>query len=156
MYTSSKKIIYTILYSFSPRIAELFMTHKIVVKYIISGGLAAVLNLALLYTLTEYMGILYLYSSVIAYVVGTMFAFTLQKFWTFRDRHLESLRRQFMSYGIIAGMNFFLNPAILAFFVEVLQVWYMISQLIAMAFLAIISFTLNKTITFRNREQENL
>jgi len=130
------------------------MRHKVFIKYIIAGGTAAVINLSCLYLFTEYANLLYVYSSMISYSIGVLLAFMLQKFWTFRDGDLSRLRRQFTLYAIVAVVNFFLNPIILAFLVELVGWWYMVSQTITLFILAVISFVINKTVTFRKSNDQ--
>ena len=57
-----------------------FVQFKIV-RYLISGGTAAAINLSLLFLLTEFVGMWYLASSVLSFIAGFTASFLFQKFW---------------------------------------------------------------------------
>lgn len=51
-------------------------------RYLISGGTAAAVYLALVYVLTDLAGVWYLASTTIGFVVAFLVSFSLQKLWT--------------------------------------------------------------------------
>lgn len=77
----------------SPGIFRLLTKHKIGVKYALSGGLGVLINLAVLYIFTEKIGIWYLTSSIIAFIISLLTGFFLQKFWTFRDNDFRRFKK---------------------------------------------------------------
>ncbi|MFQ5647650.1 MAG: GtrA family protein [Candidatus Aenigmatarchaeota archaeon] len=54
-------------------------------KYCMVGATGVVVNEGLLYLLTEFLGIFYLFSSLIAIEVSIISNFLLNEFWTFSD-----------------------------------------------------------------------
>ena len=133
----------------APVLLRYIKKHKIGIKYLLSGLLAAIIQLGLLYLLTDVVGLLYIASSMTAFVVGVVLAFVMQKFWTFRDKEFGVIFRQFGLYGGVAAVNFFLNPILLAFLVEVFDIWYLLAQVFVSIILAVVSFSVHTTITFR-------
>ena len=63
-------------------------------RFLISGGTAAVVDLLFLYVLTDGIHMWYLLSSVLAFLAAFSVSFTLQKRWTFRDRSNDRLHVQ--------------------------------------------------------------
>lgn len=148
-YSFLKQLIGGYLKIKSPRTWQLLNKHKIGVKYLFSGGIAAVIYLLILFILTDIFGFWYLASSVVAFVASLLTNFFLQKFWTFRDHGWRRIKRQLVIYGLLGIINFILNPILLYTFVEKLHVWYLLAAVIVISSLALINYTANKFITFK-------
>src|SRR3989344_4762697 len=95
-----------------------------VIKFLVSGGTATAINLVVLYTLTEWVGIWYLFSAVIAFVVAFFVSFCLQKFWTFIDHRIDVLTAQAGLYALIQLWDLIANTTGLYLLVEHANVWY--------------------------------
>jgi putative flippase GtrA len=126
-----------------------------IVRFIISGGLAAVVNFAFLYVLTEFFHFWYLLSSACAFFLAIAVSFFLQKHWTFENYEKESTIRQFSVFGVIAGVNLLLNTALVFFFVEKIGLWYMSAQFISSGFIAVESYFVQKKIFTQVAYQES-
>lgn len=133
----------------SPRIFRLLNQHKTGVKYLISGGLSALVNLFFLYALTDVFGLWYLVSSIVAFVFSTLASFFLQKFWTFRDRGWARIKKQSAIYIFLGTADFILTPILLYALVERFHIWYILASIIVMGSLAIVNYLINKFITFK-------
>ena len=70
---------------------------QLVARYVAVGVFAVVLDIALLFFLTEVAHVWYLAAAVVAFVVTFFVAFTLQKHWTFKDGS-GSYMKQGISY----------------------------------------------------------
>ncbi|MDO8564829.1 MAG: GtrA family protein [bacterium] len=125
-----------------------------VIRFILSGGTAAIVLLGSLYVLTDLLHIYYLVSSVLAFVASFVVSFTLQKFWTFQDHSMERVHVQASISFIIAVINLGLNTFLLYFLVEHVGMWYMAAQVLIGAVLAFESFFILKFIIFRRRETD--
>jgi putative flippase GtrA len=102
-----------------------------------SGGISAVINLGLLYVFTDWVGLWYLWSAIIAFSFAILVSFTLQKFWTFRDTTLNKIPGQF---GSIALFNLGLNTLMMYLFVDGLELHYLLAQVFAGGLIAVWSF----------------
>lgn len=111
-----------------------------VVRYILSGGSGAVVNIATLFVLTHFFGVWYLASSVIAFVTSFFVSFSLQRMWTFNQRTIDGLARHTSLYLFVTVGNTFLNTALVFTLVEYMSVWYIAAQIIAGIVIASISF----------------
>jgi len=127
---------------------------KQLTRYVISGGTSSVVNLVLLYCLTEYLSIWYLLSAMLSYVTSFFVSFFLQKFWTFRDGRKDQIRKQLVIYAGIAGFGLGVNALLMYFLVETLHIWYMFSQVIIGFILAFCNFLFYKFFVFNQSPQE--
>ncbi|NVN96711.1 GtrA family protein [Candidatus Nomurabacteria bacterium] len=99
-----------------------------VVRFLISGGLGALVGLAVIYVLTEYLGIWYIYSSVIAFIPSCAVSFILKKFWTFEDKSIEKIENQSFLYLILSITYLVINTTLIYFTVRILNVHYLVAQ----------------------------
>ena len=135
-----------------PKLFNLVEKYKTGIKYIISGGIAALINLVLLYFFTEALQIWYLISSVIAYCFALIVSFVLQKYWTFRDNNLKRIKKQTFIYLLIGISDFFLVPLLLYILVEKFHIWYMWADILVLGATAIVAYLVNKFITFKKED----
>jgi dolichol-phosphate mannosyltransferase len=155
MYQKTKEYFRKYLKKNYPEIFEKIRVHKTGIKYVISGGTAAVIQVGLLYVFTDILGLYYVASAATAFLIALITSFFLQKFWTFRDNNLNRIKKQLAIYAFLGVLNFFLNPTLLYLVVEWTHVWYVIGQIIVMGVLAVESFLVNKFITFKKEIEEN-
>ncbi|HVB19801.1 MAG TPA: GtrA family protein [Candidatus Paceibacterota bacterium] len=133
----------------TPRPYDGVYRRKKVAKYIVSGGVATVTNLVVLYTLTDFFRVYYLVSSVFAFIVSVIVSFSMQKFWTFEDTSRDALHMQFAFYSLVILANLVLNTFLVYAFVEWLSLWYLIAQFLAGMLIAIISFFAYRNLVFK-------
>lgn len=134
-----------------PRIAPYFRKYARVGRFIISGGTAAVVDLGLLYVLTEYFFLHYLLSAALAFIASFFVSFILQKFWTFEDESVDRVHVQASLSFTIAIFNLGLNTLLMYIFVDIAHLWYMLAQVIVGIMLAFESFFILKLFIFKKR-----
>jgi dolichol-phosphate mannosyltransferase len=103
----------------------------VMLKYVISGGIAATVDLFSLYVFTDFFHLWYLLSGVFAFLVAFGVSFTLQKFWTFNDRSTNRLKSQMVLYFLITLINLLINTLLMYFFVDFWHLSYLVSQVFA-------------------------
>ena len=131
-------------------ISTLPFQERRIVRYVISGGTATAANLSLLFILTHWAGLWYLYSSIIAISAATIVSFTLQKLWTFRNFDIERIRMQFPMHATLALFNIGANTVLLYTLVEWVHIWYLLAQVISGALLACLNYYVYKTHIFHD------
>ena len=119
-----------------------------VVRYLVSGGTATVVNFAVLYSFTEFLHVWYIISSIVAMGAGFITSFILQKFWTFSNTSLERVPVQFQLHVLLGLSNVAVNTLVLFILVEHFHVWYMVAQFISGAGLAVINYTVYRLFIF--------
>jgi len=126
---------------------SLFAKHAF--KYYLVGTSGILVNLGILFVLTEFAGLWYLLSSTIAIYVSITSNFLLNKSWTFRDTEIK--QRSFLMYGKFIGVSLVGMGIQLGFnyiFVERLSVYYLLAALISIMIASSVNFVLNRRLTF--------
>ena len=81
------------------------------IKFCFVGGMGTLLNLFILFSSVEYFKLWYIYGATLAFVIVITFNFSLNKYWTFKDKKRESteVAGQYAKYVVIGGigMGFF-------------------------------------------------
>jgi len=132
-------------------VGNLWSHRQMIARYIISGGTAAAVDIGLLYAFTRFLGLWYLASAVLAFIIAFGVSFFLQKFWTFRDRGTEGMHRQAGKYLGVSVFNLCVNTLLVYLFTDYLNLWYVFSQVIAAGLVALGSFFVYKYWIFRTR-----
>jgi len=118
-------------------------------KYYAVGASGVLVNLGLLFYLTEYVGLWYFLSYTLAISASITSNFILNKFWTFRG--LINSQRTIVMYVKFASVSF-LGMAIqlgsVYFLVESLSIYYMLAALISISIAGAINFIINRSWTF--------
>jgi len=133
---------------------NLLLKHKQIVKYLIAGGTSALVDLSVLYILTDICGIWYLFSACLAFIVAFFVSFFLQKFWTFRDGDKEKMYKQMGVYLAVALTNFVINTTLMYILVDGFKVWYMLAQFIVSGTIACESYVVSRFFIFNKKLAE--
>lgn len=124
--------------------------HKIL-RFLISGGFATGVDFFFLYAFTEWAGLYYLVSAVLAFLISVVVSFVLQKFWTFKNKARENMREQAFVYMTLAGFNLALNTLLVFMFVEYAELHYLVGQFISSGLIALGNFLVYHFIIFRSK-----
>ncbi|MBU5575065.1 MAG: glycosyltransferase family 2 protein [Candidatus Aenigmatarchaeota archaeon] len=119
------------------------------VKFCIVGAFGTLLNIAVLYVLTEKLYIFYMISAVFAFVVALTSNFILNKIWTFGEKLSERTLYKYSKFFIISILALFVNLIVLYILVEYFQIWYIFSQVLAILISSIVNFFGNAIWTFK-------
>lgn len=139
------------LFSFSKMsLKNLFTQHNTLqlVRYFLIGIFGTAVNLGLLTLLVEFFQQSYLPSAIIASFCSISVSFYFQKHWTFKNKS-PHYKKQYFLYVLVLITSLLLNLGLLAFFVELLGLWYLFAQTIAIAVAGLNSFLWNKFHTFK-------
>lgn len=119
-----------------------------IMRYLFAGATAAFVNISILFVLTHYFYIWYVFSAVIAYSIAFGVSFSLQKLWTFKVSSFEKIKKELLSYLIIFIIGNIINMALLVLFVEHVKIHYLLAQFLSNGLLAIGNFFVYKNIVF--------
>ncbi len=128
-----------------------------VIKYLISGGTAAMIDLVLLHILDN-LHLNYIVSVNIAFIFAFIVSFVLQKYWTFNDPHNRGLR-QITVYFLVSLANVVINTILISLILKFVvhdPIFFLkpvvIAQIISGALVAIESFLIYKFFIFKKKE----
>lgn len=141
--------LHRIIESIFPDIYRIAFRHKKLVKYVISGCLAAIASISTAFVLTDLLGVWYLVSTTAGFVSGVITSFLLQKFWTFEDRSIEKIKAQFFLYFLVVLAALLLNTFFVYVFVEYAKLWYILAQILAGGIVIGFNFFFYQRIVFR-------
>ena len=126
---------------------SLFAKHA--AKYYAIGASGILVNLGLLYYLTEYVGLWYFLSYALAISVSITSNFILNKFWTFRDS-IDSQKTivMYVKFVSVSMLGMAIQLGSIYVLVESLTVYYMLAALISICIAGAINFIINRRWTF--------
>lgn len=121
-------------------------------KFAIIGGIGATLNTSLLYVFTESLGLYYLVSSILAVEIAIVFQFTLNDFWTFRDRRSNSIKIfiwRLVKSNVWRTFGMAVNVSILFILTEFFGVYYIVSNFAGIFCAFLINYFLENKLTWK-------
>ena len=118
-----------------------------IIRFCFVGGVSFLMDYGILFALTEFAGVYYLYSSAISFSVTVVFNYWLCVIYVFKDAKKQSTRRAIIFFGTgVVGLG--LNQLCMWFFVDVAGLYYMIAKIFATAIVTIWNYiTKRKAVT---------
>ena len=119
------------------------------------GGLMIILNVVILYLLTNFLGIYCIISAILSYLLLTGLSFFLNEKWTFNSitNHAhKKMWHRIVSYYLVSLSGMTLNIIILFLLTEYGKVFYLYSSIIASFSVFLWNFSLNKNITWCEKQ----
>lgn len=118
-------------------------------KFAFVGLVGTFINIVILYSLTEFLGIYYMFSEVFAFIIAATSNFFLNKIWTFKERVKESILNKYLLFLSVSITALIVNLFFLYILTEFLGIYYIISQFVSIGIALMINFLGNKIWTFR-------
>ena len=116
-------------------------------EYVVGGGVAFLITFALTYFLTEKAHFFYLISATIGYLSGFLINFTFQALITFKTKK-EFYFQRFLKFVLFQIFGLIVYSLSLAFFTEILNIYYLISLILSSCLTYILNFYLAKNFVF--------
>jgi dolichol-phosphate mannosyltransferase len=117
-------------------------------KFAFVGAIGTIVNLLVLYLLTEFVHVYYILSAIFAFVVAATHNFILNKLWTFKERLEDNFSKKYVQFFSVCLISLIVNLFFLYIFTEIFGIYYLISQVLAIGIALFINFTGNKIWTF--------
>ena len=118
------------------------------IKFGVVGAIGTLINIVLLYLLTEKVGIYYMFSAIFSFIIAMTSNFILNKVWTFRERIKLYVGKKYLQFGLVSVSALLVNLFFLYLFTEIFGIYYILSQTLAIGIALIINFIGNKIWTF--------
>ena len=140
--------------NFNSRREKVFELYEIVLnsrllKFCVVGGSGVVVNMGVLYLLTEYFRIPYYIASLIAIEMSILSNFFLNHIWTWKDRGGSLWLKLFRYHVGVAGTAFLFNYILLIVLTGWLGIYYLLSNLIGITVGTILNYLVNDRWTFK-------
>ena len=117
-------------------------------RYVWVGGFAFIVDFGSLYLLREYVGINYLLSAAIAFILGLVANYLLSTLWVFPASRLNDKTAEFTIFAYIGLVGLLFNEVIMYLCCEVFKIHYMISKLCSTGIVFFWNFFARKIILF--------
>jgi putative flippase GtrA len=133
------------------------MFHAVLLKkplgYAGSAFFTFLLDLAMLWTFVDVLGIHYLPAAAISFLIGETANYTINRKWVFHHSKL-SFKKGWITFLIIAGIGVIITLLLLAILVEKFGLHYLTSR-VAIGFLTFVwNYSMNTHITFQKRKKK--
>lgn len=133
-----------------------YPTLKQFLKFSIVGGTSAMINFFILFVFTQWVGVWYLYSSIIAYILSAIFNFIFNKLWTFRNKERgRVIIHQVVKFSLVISVGLTINTFIIYLLTESQGLDYRISWVFATGVVTIWNYSFNRFWTFRIKKSDN-
>jgi putative flippase GtrA len=126
-------------------------TQHLLVRYIISGGTSAFVNLAIFSFLFYFLHIFYILSNLIAFLSAFGVSLVLQKFWTFRDHSTDNIHIQGLLYMISSLFGLGVNTFVLYICVHFFHIVPIFGVIIAGISTALCTFPISRKYIFNQQ-----
>ncbi|MFA5022261.1 MAG: GtrA family protein [Patescibacteria group bacterium] len=127
-----------------------FPVLKQFIKFCVVGGIAALINFGVLYSFTEWLGIWYLTSAILGFLISVVFNFSANKFWTFRNSLKgKDAFGQMGKFSIVMLTGLTINTLIIYGLTEHFLLDYRLSWLFATGVVTFWNFIFNRLWTFK-------
>ena len=130
---------------------ELKEFHRII-KFGIVGLSGIFVNLFVLWFLTSFIGIYYLYSAIFSIEASIISNFLLNDLWTFRDRRDRNWIRRLIKFNIISLPAFPMQISVMGILKEIFGVYYLMAAFIGIIIVFIWNFVPNTLWTWKKIE----
>lgn len=121
------------------------------IKFMIVGAVGTVVNLGLLFILTEYFDLFYLVSSAIAIETSIISNFIFNDVWTFKQDKEKRFIKRALYYQVISLCSLAIQLIVVFILTDSFNIYYVLSGFIGIGVSFMLNFILNKYITFRRR-----
>ena len=109
-------------------------------RYIFVGGIAAVVNIGMLYIFTDIFKIYYLLSNVFSFSLGLIVNYILSK----KFEKAISKSKEFIIYAIIGVLGLIIDTLLVGLMTSILGLYYMLSKIISTILVFIWNFGARK------------
>lgn len=114
-----------------------------IMKFGVVGGGAFLIDYSILYVLTEFVGIHYLISSVISFIISLIFNYILSIYWVFDVTKKQTPKEVFI-FVILSVIGLGINQVVMYVGSDLLHIYYMLTKLVATFIVMVWNFVTRK------------
>jgi putative flippase GtrA len=126
---------------------EFIKKHRIFFTYVLIGTIATLLDMVILYLLSDVLLINYVISNFISVFGGISLSFFLNSKYNFKKT--DKIAIKFMYFASVCIIGMLVGSTIFVFLYENLAIFKFISKAISVIIAGILQFLFNKNVTFR-------
>lgn len=114
-----------------------------IIKFIIVGGIATIIDFGVFYVLHELFHVPTLYSNIISFSVSVVYNYIASVKWVFDVKKTDP-KKQFIVFMALSILGLILNTAIVYVTIDILKWWSMLSKVIATGIVMVFNFITRK------------
>lgn len=115
-------------------------------RYIFVGGLAAVVNIGMLFVFTNFLRLYYIISNILSFLLGLLTNYILSKKYVFQEKTNISFISEFIIYTIIGVIGLLIDTLFIWFFTDLCGIYYMISKILSTGIVFVWNFAARKVL----------
>jgi len=119
------------------------------IKYTFVGGLAFIVDIGILFCLTEYLDIYYLFSAAVAFLFGLLTNYIFSVHWVFEKRAINNRFIEFFIFSIIGLIGLSFNELFMWLFTDIIKIQYLKSKFITSIIIFLWNFFVRKYVLFK-------
>lgn len=116
------------------------------IRYFFVGGIAAVVNIGMLYVFTNILNIYYIISNVLSFTLGLITNYVLSKLYVFKEETSISKTKEFIIYAIIGIIGLGVDTLLLYIFTNYFKIYLMFSKILSTVIVFIWNFGARKVL----------
>ncbi len=113
-------------------------------KYLVVGGTCTIIDIGLLYILTEYVGLYYLLAAALSFTTGVTLNYFLCTGWIFEKSKIKNKGVEIALYFIISIIGLLINIIVIWLLTNFFILHFMLSKIMATALTLIWNFCSRK------------
>ena len=119
-----------------------------VFRYVVAGGLAFLVDFAVLYLCTDILGLHYLLSNMLGYFFGLAITYTLNTQWVFSYRRYKKAWLELLIFNLIVVAGLGINQGMMALLVGAGGMYYLYAKIVTSFFVMLFNYFAKKFILF--------
>ena len=117
---------------------------KQIIKFTIVGGIATVIDFICLYIFKEFLNLNIILSNTLSFTISVIYNYIASIKWVFDVNENKNNKIQFILFIILSVIGLLINNVILYLLTDRLNIYYLISKVIATLFVMIFNFVTRK------------
>ena len=113
-------------------------------KYLVVGGTCTIVDMGLLYVLTEYAGIYYVLAAALSFTTGVTLNYFMCTGWIFEESKIKNKGVEILLYFVISIIGLLINVAGIWLLTNFLALHFMLSKFLATVLTLIWNFCSRK------------
>lgn len=123
------------------------ITKKNFLYYFMIAGFCSLIDLSVLYVLTELAGLFYLLSATLSFILAQSLNYYLNKALNFRNKSRQ-IAKQLTMFVAVNAVGLGISLGMLALLVEIFGLWYIPARIISMLIAFNLNYFIHKRYTF--------